>query len=402
MTAFRYRALDSQGENRSGVIEANSARNAREMLRDQKLFPVEVAELGASGAESGTTVRQKLRTADLALLTRQWSTLLLAGLSVDGALSALIEQTEKTAHRQLLAAIRSDVLAGHSLSNALERFPRAFPPIYRASISAGERSGELANVMLQLADYLEQQGALQRKLLQAFLYPSIVAVVALLVVVALMVYVVPQVTVVFEQGNQSLPPLTRALMAVSSFMVNWGWLLATGTGLALLAFVHAVRQPGLRVRWHAMLLRAPLLGGHLRAIDTARFASTLGILTASGVPLLQAMEAGARVMSLDPMKNAVRSACELVRGGQSLSRALRASRAFPPVLVHLVANGEATGQLDVLLARSSALTRKEVEDRTSTLTTLLEPVVLLIMGGLVLLIVLAVMQPIIELNTMMR
>lgn len=402
MTAFRYRALDPQGESRSGVIEASSSRGARELLRDQRLFPVEVVELSSAAVESGGGVRYRLKVAELAMMTRQWATLLLAGLSVDATLSALIEQADKPTHRQLLAAIRSDILAGHSLSNALEHFPRAFPAIYRASIAAGERSGELAQVMVQLADYLERQDGLRRKLMQAFLYPSIVALVALMVVVVLMVYVVPQVTVVFEQGNQRLPPLTVGLMWLSSFLARWGWLMALLLAGGAVIFVHAIRQPGIRMRWHRLLLGLPVLGQHLRAIDTARFASTLGILTTSGVPLLRAMEAGARVMSLEPMKDAIHRACEAVRSGQSLSRALRATRAFPPVLVHLVANGEATGALDTLLERASALTRKEVEDRTAALTTLLEPIVLLVMGCVVLLIVLAVMQPIIELNTILR
>lgn len=398
MAAFRYHALDAAGSATLGVIEAESARAARQLLRERGLYPLDVASVTTPRGGG----RRRLRTADLSLLTRQWATLLAAGLTVEHALAALIEQAEDERARQLLAGLRSEILAGYSLRAALDRYPAAFPAIYRASVAAGEQSGELPQVMAQLADYLEQHGALRRKTLQALLYPAIVAGVALLVVIGLMTYVVPQVVGVFAHTKQALPPLTRALMAVSALLRDWGWLLLAATAAAGIAAHLALRQPALRRRWESRLLALPLLGRHLRTLDATRFASTLAILAGSGVPLLAALEAGARVIVRLPLRDAVDDAAARVREGQSLARALGATRAFPPLLVHMIASGESTGRLDELLARAARLQQQELDSRGAVLASLLEPVLLLVMGGLVLLIVLAVMQPIIELNTLMK
>jgi general secretion pathway protein F len=401
MTAFRYRALDTEGLEHAGVLEADTARSARTLLRERGLFPLEVASVsqraGGSGRRAG-----RLRDAELTLVSRQWATLLAAGLTVEQALAALIEQADGEAARHVLAGVRSEVLAGYSLRAALDRHPSAFPAIYRASVAAGEKSGELAAVMLQLADYLEQRHALRQKTRQALLYPAIVATVALLVVIGLMTYVVPQVVAVFQHGQQALPWLTRAMIAVSDFLRGWGWLLLLGFGLGGLAAHLALRAEAARRRWDGWLLAAPLLGRHLRTLDATRFASTLAILAGSGVPLLAALEAGAQVIARVPLREAVHEAAAKVREGQSLARALAATRAFPPLLVHMIANGEATGRLDALLERAARLQQQELENRTATLTTLLEPLLLLAMGALVLVIVLAVMQPIIEINTLLR
>ncbi|WP_068805552.1 type II secretion system inner membrane protein GspF [Thauera phenolivorans] len=400
MAAFQYRALDASGREIRGVIEADAARAARALLRERGLFPLDVGSV-ATGTR-GRRGRLRIGEAALALLTRQWATLLGAGLTVEASLAALIEQAEDEGPRRLLAAVRSEILAGHSLRAALERHPHAFPEIYRASIAAGEKSGELDRIMLQLADHLEQSGRLRSRTLQALLYPAIVAVVALLVIVGLMTWVVPQVVGAFQNGKQALPPLTQALIFASALLRDWGWamLLALGAGLGALHL--ALRDPVLRRRWDAMLLRLPLLGRHLRALDSHRFAATLAILAGSGVPLLAALEAGRQVMSRLPLQDAVRAAAERVREGQGLARALGAGRAFAPLLIHMIANGEATGRLDELLARAARLQQQELENRTAALTTLLEPVLLLTMGGVVMLIVVAVMQPIIDINTLLR
>jgi general secretion pathway protein F len=398
MTAYRYLALDDAGQEHRGVLEAESGRSARGMVRERGLFPLQVDSVAARGTAGGG----RLRGGRLALLTRQWSTLLGAGLTMGQALAALIEQAEDETARQLLAGLRSDVLAGYSLHAALERYPQTFPAIYRASVAAGEQSGELARILDQLADHLEQRDRLRQKTLQALLYPAIVAGVASLVVGGLMTWVVPQVVGVFQHSRQALPPLTALLLALSAFLRDWGWLLLAALAGAGLGARAALRRDTLRRHWDRRLLALPLLGRHLRAVDSARFASTLAILIGSGVPLLAALDAGRAVVARLPLRDALDQVAEEVRAGRPLARALAASRAFPPLLVHMVASGEATGRLDQLLARAAALQQQELENRGAVLAGLLEPAFLLLMGGTVLLIVLAVMQPIIEINTLVR
>jgi general secretion pathway protein F len=293
MTAFRYRALDATGKEAAGVLEADTGKAARGLLRERGLYPLEVASV-AHGAAGNKTVRRKLRDADLTLLTRQWATLLASGLTVEQALAALIEQAETEGTRQLLAGVRSEILAGYSLRAALDRYPQAFSTLYRASVAAGEKSGELAKVMNQLADYLDRSHALRTKTLQALLYPAIVAGVALLVIVGLMTYVVPQVVSVFQQGKQALPLLTRSLILVSTLLREWGWLMVLALAGAFFTGRAALRDTSVRRRWDAWLLGLPVLGRHLRTLDATRFASTLAILAGSGVPLLAALEAGRR------------------------------------------------------------------------------------------------------------
>ena len=401
MSAFRYHALDANGKPQNGILEADSSRAARAALRERGLYPLEVTSVANRDGER-SSARQRLKDADLSLLSRQWATLLASGLTVEQSLAALAEQAESEAARTILAGIRSEVMAGHSLRAALDRYPAAFPAIYRASVAAGEKSGELGRIMMQLADYLEQRTRLRQKTLQALLYPGIVATVAVLIIVALMTYVVPQIVSVFQQGKQALPYLTRVLIVASDLLRDWGWLLLILLASVGIALHLALREAHFRRRWDALWLRAPLLGKHLRTLDATRFASTLSILASSGVPLLAALDAGREVMGRLPLKDAVQDATARVREGQSLSRALGATRTFPPLLIHMIANGEATGRLDELLDRAARLQQQELENRTATLTTLLEPMLLLIMGVVVLIIVLAVMQPIIETNTMLR
>ncbi len=400
MAAFYYRALDAASQETSGIIEADTARAARNSLRERGLFPLSVDSVASNTrTQSGRT---KLKETDLVLLTRQWATLLASGLTIEQALAALIEQAETEKQRQLLAGVRSEVLAGHSLRIALDRYPVAFPPLYRASVAAGEKSGELSKVMLQLADYLERRANLRGKTLQALIYPIIVAIVALAIVIGLMIFVVPQVVGVFVQTKQALPWATRILIMLSNFLKDWGWAVALGiAGLA--GFAHwSLKEEAVRARWDAWLLRRPLIGRHLATIDATRFAATLSILAGSGVPLLSALEAGRQVITRLPMQYAVRDATNKVREGQSLSKALGATRAFPPLLIHMIANGEATGKLDELLDKAARLQQQQLETRTATLTALLEPLLLVTMGAVVMFIVLAVMQPIIEINTMVK
>lgn len=401
MTAFRYRALDDAGEKKTGVVEADSVRAARAALRGRGLYPVTIDEaVRREGMFSFG--RRGLRASELCLLTRQCATLLISGLTLEQALTTMIDQAERDGVRDLLAGLRREIVAGTSLRAALDRYPADFPTIYRASVAAGEKSGELSKVMLQLADHLEQRGALRQKTIQALVYPILVASVAMIVVIGLMTYVVPSVVSVFQQGRQGLPWLTRALIAISDFIRDWGWLVVLSLVAAAFGFRTALRDEAFRMRWDSRLLGLPVLGPYLRNLDATRFASTLSILASSGVPLLEALDACSKVVVRLPLVKAIGAATAQVREGMPLSRALSQTRQFPPILVHMIASGEATGRLGALLERAAQLQQADVENRTAMFTTLIEPIMLLTMGGLVLLIVLAVMQPIIELNVLIH
>jgi general secretion pathway protein F len=399
---FRYRALDDAGKKMAGTLSAESVREARALLRSRGLFPLDVEDGATRGGAKDAVFSGGLRSSELCLLTRQWATLLISGLTMEQSLTTMIEQAERDLVRDVLAGLRREILAGASLRAALDRFPTDFPAIYRASIAAGEKSGELSKVMLQLADYLERRSALRQKTIQALVYPILVASVAMMVVIGLMTYVVPSVVSVFQQGKQALPWLTRALIAVSAFIREWGWLAALGLIAAGFGFRAALRDEVFRMNWDKRLLRMPVLGTYLRNLDATRFASTLSILASSGVPLLEALDACSRVVVRRPLVEAIGHATVHVREGMPLSSALMRTRQFPPILVHMIASGEATGRLGALLERAAQLQQADVENRTAMFTTLIEPVMLLAMGGLVLLIVLAVMQPIIELNVMIH
>jgi general secretion pathway protein F len=402
VTTFRYRALDQSGRKSSGMIEADSVRSARSALRERGLHPLDVDDVADGRGAGFRLFVPRLRTSELCLLTRQWATLLVSGLTMEQALTTMIEQAEREVVRGVLSGLRREIVAGTSLRGALDRFAGDFPPIYRASVAAGEKSGELSKVMLQLADHLERSGALRQKTIQALVYPVLVASVAMIVVIGLMTYVVPSVVSVFQQGRQALPWLTRALIAISAFIRNWGWLVALAVVAAGVGLRLAFRDDDFRLRWDTALLRLPGIGAYLRNLDATRFASTLAILASSGVPLLEALEACRRVVVRMPLAAAIGDVAVQVREGMPLSRALMQTRQFPPILVHMIASGEATGRLGPLLERAAQLQQADIENRTAMFTVLIEPVMLLTMGGLVLLIVLAVMQPIIELNVLIH
>ena len=335
-------------------------------------------------------------------MTRQLAGLLSARLPLEQALNAVIEQAENDRVRDRFAAVRSEVIAGHGIASALGRFPRDFPEVYRALVSAGEQSGDLAVVMSRLADWVESRSALTQRVTMAFLYPGIVTTVALLVIMGLLTYVVPQVVGVFAQTRQKLPLLTVMLIAMSDFLRAWWWLLAATAGALALGAHTLLKQPAVRLVWDARLLDLPIVGRLVRGLNTARFASTIAILASGGVPLLRALEAGAQTLGNRALRNNVDDAINRVREGAALSRALGVQGGFPPMLVHLIASGEATGDLPAMLERAALLQSQEVERRTMTLTALMEPLLILAMGAIVLLIVLAVLMPIIEINQLVR
>lgn len=407
MAAFRYEALDASGKTQRGVLEADTARQARSELRESGLTILEVSLIAQSNLSAGILRQLRLRrrqisTSQLSLITRQLATLLAAGLTLEQSLGALIEQSEDQTVRQVLAGVRSEVLAGNTLAQAMGSYETTFSELYRSLIKAGESSGDLGEVMLRLADYTESRQALQQKVGLAFVYPAIVTVVALLVVGGLLIYVVPQVVGVFEQTRQTLPLLTRILIGLSDFLrQTWMW----GLVLVVAGMIAApiiLRQSNVRFRVHSMLLALPVVGRLIRGVDTARIASTLAILSGSGVPLLTGLQAATGVARNLPIRQALQNASAKVREGVPLNRALAASGLFPPILIHLIASGEASGQLDTMLERAAAQQEQEVASYTSVLTALLEPVLILFMGVVVLLIVLAILMPIIEMNQMVR
>jgi general secretion pathway protein F len=399
MPSFRFEAADSAGRIEKGLLDADSAAAARATLRSRGLVPLQVSSLTQKTITLG---RRRFSEGELALATRQLASLLGAGLPVAQALGATVEQAEHRAVREVFAAVRSDVFAGHRLAEALSQFPREFPEVYRASVAAGEDSGELAGVMERLATHLEERLALRAKILGAFLYPAIVTMVALAIVVFLMTYVVPQVVEVFQHSRQALPWPTRLLLGLSYVLRAGGVWLALGLLACLFLFRAWLKRPGRRVVWDRWLLGLPLLGRIVRGVNTARFASTLALLTSAGVPLLRALEAARATLANAVLANAVGEVIEAVREGQALAPALGRAKVFPPVLVHLAASGEATGELAPLLERAATNLSREAERRALALSTLLEPLLILAMGAVVLGIVLAVLLPIIEINQLVR
>jgi general secretion pathway protein F len=403
MASFRFEAADSAGRVERGLIDAESARAARSTLRTRGLVPLAVAAVDVGGETRAARFRgRRFPEAELALATRQFSSLLAAQLPLAAALGATIEGTEHTAVREVLSAVRSEVVAGHRLADALGQFPREFPEVYRATVAAGEETGDLAQVMERLADYIEQREALRSKILAAFVYPAVVTLVGFVIVIFLMTYVMPQVVEVFRQTRQALPWATRALLMTSDVLRAAGVWIALGLVAAGFMLRRWLSLPGPKAAWDALLLRLPLAGRTVRAVNAARFASTLAILTAAGVPLLRALEAARATLANAVLAQAVSDAIMAVREGSTLSRALGSAKVFPPVLVHLAASGEATGQLAAMLERAANILAREVERRAVLLTTLLEPLLVLAMGAVVLGIVLAVLMPIMEINQLVR
>jgi general secretion pathway protein F len=405
MSGYRFEALAPDGKIRRGVLESDSPRQARARLREQGMLPVEVEPIGGketTAARGLSLGRRRLSASALALLTRQLATLLAAGLTVEQAMNALIEQSDKQTERQLLAAVRGDVLAGQPLARALGRHPGSFPPVYLTLVEAGERSGKLADVLARLADYTEDREQLRGKVGLAFVYPLLVTSVAVTVVTGLLVYVVPQVVQVFRNTNQALPLLTRALIALSDFLRGYGGFLLVVLVAAAFGARAALAVPSIREKWHRWLLRLPVFTPLYRGLNTARLASTLAILVGSRVPLLTALRAGAGVVSNLPMRRALEEAAEHVQQGSTLARALGASKLFPPLMVHMIASGEASGRLAEMLERTAEQQGRELERRVATFVALLEPLLILVMGGVVLVIVLAILLPIFELNQIIR
>ena len=416
MAAFRFEAIDINGKVSQGVVDADSLKLARTRLRDMGLAPVKVETLhdqqqtpnSTNQLEAGQSKTRQLFTGnkissyDLSQFTRQLSILLNAGLNIEHALAATAEQIEKKELKELLLALRAEVMAGNSLSRAMMSYPAVFDDTYCAIISAGEQSGELPLVLDRLASYIESRHVLRQKVIAAFIYPALITLTSILVVGALLIYVVPQIVTVFQQSKQTLPLLTVAMIFISDVLRSiWLYLLALII-IATWLVNRALQNKTYRHLIDVQLLKLPILGKLILSINTAKFANTLAILVGSGVPIITALHGAARSTPLLPMKQAILDAIDLVKDGGNLSRALKESQLFPPVLIHLIANAEQTGNLEHMLDSAATQQENEVNHKIVILTSLLEPVLIIVMGGIVMLIVLAVMLPIIQINQLIH
>lgn len=406
MPAFSYQALDTQGRSHRGLIEAESARLARGLLRARSLVPLELKPAAQAPAGSGWNPtlwqRRVLGHTALLLFTQQLAALLGAGLPLERVLAVLADEAEHAAQRSLLFGLRAEVNAGSSLARALGHYPREFDASFLAVVAAGEQGGQLGLVLQRLADDMQQREQLRQRVLAAALYPAIVTVFALAIVVFLMSYVVPQVAQAFAGGQRSLPTLTVLMLAASDLLRQWGWLLALLLASAGMALAWARKQPALRLRLDAAWLRLPLLGPLAQGYNAARFAATLAMLAGAGVPILRALHTAADTLHNQALRADALAALVLVREGAPLANALAAKQRFPGLLPLFARLGEQTGQLPTMLQRAADQLGSEVQRRATRMATVLEPLLIIGMGMVVLLIVLAVMLPIIELNQLVQ
>jgi len=407
MPAYQFTALEADGKTRKGIIEADTARGARSSLRSQSLIPLEVnAVVGATNASAKSqgifAPRRVFNNTALTVWTRQLAGLVGSGLLLERALSALIDESESEAQRGVVAALRSEVNGGSSFATALAQHPREFSDIYGAVIGAGEQSGNLGEVLNKLADDLEEQQALRAKLIGAALYPAIVTLIATVIVIFLVSYVVPQVASVFAGSKRALPFLTVAMLGISSFIRNWGWLLLLVLLLLGALLRMALRQEFFRERFDAAWLELPLIGRLARGYNAARFSGTLAMLALAGVPILRGLQTAAMTLSNRALRRDAMEALVQVREGATLASALSKQGRFPSLLAMFARLGEQTGQLPKMLDHAAKQLGNDVQRRAMALATILEPLLIVVMGVVVLLIVLAVLLPIIQMNQLMK
>ena len=405
MPAYEFVALNPKGRQEKGLLEADTPRQVRAQLRDRGLTPLEVhevAERRTRGRALFTRDRSGISSTELALFTRQLATLARSGLPLDESLAAVAQQSENKRVQRITLGVRSGVVEGSSLAQSLAQFPGAFPPLFRATIEAGEQSGKLDAVLERLADYVERRQALQSKLMLAAIYPVILTVVALGVVTLLLTYVVPKVVAVFADLDAQLPFMTRALIALSDFLREYGLGILIALIVGAFLFGRAMQNDDFKRKVHRTMLRLPLIGRLTRSANTGRFTRTLGILFGSGVPILDAMRIGTQVISNLPMREAIETATMRVREGASLNRSLDESKLFPPITLHLIASGEASGRLDDMLDRAAEQQEREVETLVAAMMGLMEPLLIVTMGAIVFAIVMAILLPIFDLNQLVK
>lgn len=403
MAAFEYIALNTRGKEEKGVLEADSSRQVRQILRDKGMAPLNVKiarepKSATSGWQS--LFSPSLSVRDLSLITRQLATLIAAGLPVEETLLAVSRQTENPRAQSMLLSVRSRVMEGYSLANSLADYPRAFPDLYRATVAAGESAGHLDLVLNRLADYTESRNDSRQRIFQAMVYPIILFVLTTAILSGLLGYVVPDIIKVFADTHQQLPILTRFVIGASHFVKDWGLVVLALIIMAAISWRRALANPAFRMSYDRKLLHLPLVAKLSRGINTSQFASTLSILSASGVPLVDAMNISGKVMTNTWLQQKVAEATVKVREGSSLNSALDQSGYFPPIMLHMIASGESSGELDNMLSRVANYVQQDVENLLGVLLSLFGPLMLLVMGGAVFVIVIAILLPIIDLNDM--
>lgn len=404
MGAFEYTAVDAGGKQRKGVLEGDTPRQVRQLLREKQLLPMSVTEVAQreSTRQQSFSLRRSMSAGDLALITRQLGTLVQSSMPLEEALQAVGEQNEVPRIKSIMLGVRAKVMEGHTLADGLGDFPKAFPELYRATVASGEQSGHLDSVLERLADYTEGRQELRQKVNNAMIYPAVLTVLAIGIVSLMLVYVVPKVVGVFENTGQDLPGLTQGLITLSDFLRDNGVVLVILLILAGWGFRWLLRQPRYRRGWDAMLLRLPVIGKLVRGFNTARFTRTFSILSGSGVPVLEALRISGEVVTNVPMHDSVEIAAERIREGGAIGKSLGAGGYFPPICVHLISSGEASGEMEKMLDRAAANQEREMDGLIAALLGILEPALIISMGIIVLVIVLAILLPIFELNQLVR
>ncbi|MGF1698091.1 type II secretion system inner membrane protein GspF [Vibrio lamellibrachiae] len=405
MAAFEYKALNAKGRQKKGVIDGDNARQVRSRLKEQGLIPIEVTETraknSAQSAQGGLSFKRGLSTPDLALITRQLSTLVQSGMPLEECLKAVSEQSEKPRIRTMLAAVRSKVTEGYTLADSLADYSHVFDDLFRSMVAAGEKSGHLDAVLERLADYAENREKMRSKLLQAMIYPIVLVVFAISIVAFLLAAVVPKIIDQFVQMAQDLPQSTQILLAASDFVQQWGLVLLIST-ITVIAFIKwLLTKPEIRLSWDETMLSLPLIGKIIKGLNTARFARTLSICTSSAIPILEGMQVAVDVMTNQYIKQQVLLASDNVREGASLRKALDQTKLFPPMMLHMIASGEQSGQLESMLTRAADNQDTQFESTVNIALGLFTPMLIALMAGLVLFIVMATLMPILEMNNLM-
>ncbi len=404
MGAFEYVAMDTSGKQTKGLLEGDTAKHVRQQLRDRDLLPVSVTEVAQKEArrQRSFSLRKGMSSAELALVTRQLASLSQSGMPLEESLLAVSQQNDTPRTKSILLGVRAKVMEGYTLADGLLDFPQAFPELYRATVAAGEQSGHLDVVLERLADYTESRQELRQNVTNAMVYPVALVLMSVAIIAFMLATVVPRIVNVFQNTAAELPGLTQGLITASDFLRDhWGALLI-GIAVVCWAIWWVLQKDGPRRAWHRTLLRMPIVGRLTRGINTARFTRTLSILAGSGVPILEALKISAEVIENLPMRDAVSEAAIRVREGGAIARSLSESKLFPPMMIHLVSSGESGGKLEEMLARAATGQEREVDGLIAALLGILQPLLIVIMGGIVLMIVLAILLPIFEINNLIR
>ncbi|MEP0356122.1 type II secretion system inner membrane protein GspF [Paraglaciecola sp.] len=405
MAAYAYQAMETSGKTKNGVLEGDNPRQVRQLLREQGLIPMQVdqvAEKERKSQQGFSLFKNTISASDLSLLTRQLSTLVESALPIEEALLAVAEQCEKPRQKNMMMAVRSKVVEGHTLADAMAEFPHVFDDLFRAMVAAGEKSGHLDTVLNRLADYTEKRQQTKSQITQAMVYPCIMLFFAFAIVLLLLTQVVPKIVGQFQHMGQDLPTITQALISVSDFLEAYGIFVFIALVLIIVIINRVLQQPTMKMRYHKSILAMPMLGKISKGLNTARFARTLSILSSSAVPLLESMRIAGDVLENLHIKEAIKAAAVHVKEGSSLRASLEQTKMFPPMMMHMIASGERSGELQQMLGRAADNQDRQFESLVSVSLKVFEPILIVTMAVVVLLIVVAILQPIMALNSMVN